>query len=206
MPESGRTIRDVRGPRPCSCAMDGCWRWARPPSCGSEQGERCASSMPGDAWSCLRSPVAASLKETRRTSCSSTIWSRWYLSQSSTNDRSCSSCPPAGLCVIGAPRAVETAPATREPCRTAWMRASKRRRLKRSPAPLTVDDPAACGRDRREPSDIVANTNKMIGHHRAANATAIPLRKGPSKDRMCGGSHLRICSPRLGQLIYERLA
>ena len=111
MPESGRTIRDARGRRLCSSAMDGYWRWARPPSCGSEQGQRCASSTPGDAWSCLRSPVAASIKETRRTSCSSTTSSRGYLSQSSTSNRSCSSCRPAGLCVIAPHRPVETAPA-----------------------------------------------------------------------------------------------
>jgi hypothetical protein len=101
-------------------AMDGCWRLARPPNCGSEQGQRRASSMPGDAWSCLRSPVAASIKETRRTSCSSTIWSRWYISKSSTSNRSCSSCRPAGSCVIGTHRPLETAPASPEIERISW--------------------------------------------------------------------------------------
>src|SRR4051812_26837705 len=120
MPESGRTIRDVRGRRLCLYAMDGCWRLARPPNCGSEQGQRRASSMPGDAWSCLRSPVAASIKETRRTSCSSTIWSRWYISKSSTSNRSCSSCRPAGSCVIGTHRPLETAPASPEIERISW--------------------------------------------------------------------------------------
>jgi hypothetical protein len=183
MPESGRTIRDVRGRRPCSSAMDGCWRWARPPSYGSEQGQRCASSMPGDAWWFLRSPVAESIKETRRTSCSSTIWSRWNISQSSTSNRSCSSCRPAGSCEIATHRPLETAPAyaanraeTLGSAVEAKTLAKTRAKTREAPpAPLTHwTTPPDDGRDGHEPHDGRQGVGSVPGSNRTGSSATSP--------------------------------